>query len=164
MPNFFSAFTTDVFRPLATLLIPGAIGISTWFVALPWHFPALRDLAARDHTDTGFVLLFVTVFAGMVLEDFGARWEVQLDHWADSRTANQHTKDWCFYLQTVFKSDPVGRRYARALVDHVAKIEPKVVLIDGRLLAGLMIDFNVGVTPVSVYETKSIDSDYFSEE
>ena len=48
--------------------------------------------------------------------------------------------------------------------DYVAKIEPKVVLIDGRLLAGLMIDFNVGVTPVSVYETKSIDSDYFSEE
>lgn len=44
------------------------------------------------------------------------------------------------------------------------KIDPKVVLIDGRHLATLMIDFNVGVTPVSSYETKRIDSDYFSEE
>ena len=116
MPNFFSAFTTDVFRPLATLLIPGAIGVSTWFIALVWHFVTLRDVVTRNHTDTGFVLLLVTVFAGMVFEDFGARWEVQLDRWADRRTANQHTRDWWKYLQTVFKSDPVGRRYARALV------------------------------------------------
>ncbi len=48
--------------------------------------------------------------------------------------------------------------------DYVARIEPKAVLIDGRLLAELMIDFDVGVTPVSVYQTKKIDSDYFSEE
>ena len=49
-------------------------------------------------------------------------------------------------------------------IEYVARIEPKVVLIDGRSLAGLMIDFNVGVTPISLYETKRIDSDYFSEE
>ena len=49
-------------------------------------------------------------------------------------------------------------------IDYVAKIDPKVVLIDGRQLAALMIDFNVGVTPVASYETKRIDSDYFSEE
>lgn len=56
------------------------------------------------------------VFAGMVLEDFGARWEDQLDRWADRRTDNMHSKNWCAYLQTAFKSDPVGRRYARDLV------------------------------------------------
>ena len=48
--------------------------------------------------------------------------------------------------------------------DYVEKIDPKVVLIDGPRLASLMIDFNVGVTPSAVYETKKIDSDYFSEE
>jgi restriction system protein len=49
-------------------------------------------------------------------------------------------------------------------VEYVEKIDPKVVLIDGHHLASLMIDFNVGVTPVTSYETKRIDSDYFSEE
>lgn len=116
MPNFFSAFTNDVFRPLATLLIPGAIGVSTWFIALAWHFPALNDLARRNHADSAFVLLLATIFAGMVFEDFGARWEVQLDRWADGRTNNAHTENWWTYLRTAFKSDPIGRRYARTLV------------------------------------------------
>ncbi len=48
--------------------------------------------------------------------------------------------------------------------EYVEKIDPKVVLIDGHHLANLMIDFNVGVTPVTSYETKRIDSDYFGEE
>jgi hypothetical protein len=116
MPNFFSAFTTDVFRPLATLLIPGAIGISTWFLALIWQFPVLHALIAGNQAEAGFALLFAMVFAGMVLEDFGARWENQLDRWADDRTDGQHSRNWSAYLQTAFKSDPVGRRYARALV------------------------------------------------
>jgi hypothetical protein len=116
MPNFFSAFTNDVFRPLATLFIPGAIGVSTWFIALLWHYPALNALVGRNHADSGIVVLLAAIFAGMVLEDFGARWEVRLDRWADARTGNEHTKNWWIYLQTAFKSDPIGRRYARTLV------------------------------------------------
>ena len=116
MPNIFSAFTNDVFRPLATLFIPGAIGISTWFIALIWHFPRLDDLVTRNHADAGVVLLLAAIFFGMVFEDLGARWEVQLDRWADVRTENEHTKNWWKYLQTSFKSEPIGRRYARTMV------------------------------------------------
>ena len=47
--------------------------------------------------------------------------------------------------------------------NYVRQIESKIVLIDGDELAGLMIDHNIGVSPVSVYEIKRIDSDYFSE-
>jgi restriction system protein len=54
--------------------------------------------------------------------------------------------------------------FSAEALEYVARIEPKVVLIDGRQLASLMIDFNVGVTPVALYETKRIDSDYFGEE
>jgi len=116
MQNFFSAFTTDVFRPLATLLIPGALGISPWFIALIWHFPILRVVATDNKLEMAFILFLATVFAGMVFEDFGARWEVQLDAWADVRTNNQHSDNWRRYLQTAFVVDPIGRRYARALV------------------------------------------------
>ena len=45
MPNFFSAFTSEVFRPLVTLLNPGAIAISTWFVGLVWQFHTLSSFA-----------------------------------------------------------------------------------------------------------------------
>jgi hypothetical protein len=75
MPNFFSAFTTDVFRPLATLLIPGAIGVTTWVVAVLWKLPTLKNLVSGNHTETGSLLFLTMVLAGMVFEDFGARWE-----------------------------------------------------------------------------------------
>jgi restriction system protein len=47
--------------------------------------------------------------------------------------------------------------------EYVARIDPKVVLIDGDQLSELMIDCNVGLSPVAAYETKQIDSDYFEE-
>jgi restriction system protein len=49
---------------------------------------------------------------------------------------------------------------AREFVKH---IESRVVLIDGEQLSELMIDWNVGVSPIDVYETKQIDPDYFEE-
>lgn len=41
--------------------------------------------------------------------------------------------------------------------------DPKIVLIDGRQLTELMIDYNVGVSTVTNYEIKRVDSDYFIE-
>jgi restriction system protein len=46
---------------------------------------------------------------------------------------------------------------------YVEQIEPKVVLIDGRRLAELMIDFEVGVSTTTTYHVKRVDSDYFDE-
>lgn len=48
--------------------------------------------------------------------------------------------------------------------DYVSRIDPRVVLIDGRELAEYMLDLNLGVTPRAAYELKRIDSDYFVEE
>jgi restriction system protein len=47
--------------------------------------------------------------------------------------------------------------------DYASRIDTKVVLIDGKHLAGLMIDFDVGVSPAAAYIVKRIDSDYFEE-
>ncbi len=51
--------------------------------------------------------------------------------------------------------------FSREAQDYVSRIDSKIVLIDGKSLARLMIDFNVGVTSVATYEVKKIDSDYF---
>ena len=40
----------------------------------------------------------------------------------------------------------------------------KIILIDGKRLAQLMIDHNVGVSTVKTYEIKRVDSDYFFED
>ncbi|MBI4843301.1 MAG: restriction endonuclease [Nitrospirae bacterium] len=48
--------------------------------------------------------------------------------------------------------------------DYVSRINSKIVLIDGKRLAQLMIDNNLGVNPLATYDIKRIDSDYFTEE
>jgi restriction system protein len=52
--------------------------------------------------------------------------------------------------------------FSREAVDYAARIESKIVLIEGGQLAQMMIDHNIGVTPVASYEVKRIDSDYFT--
>ena len=53
--------------------------------------------------------------------------------------------------------------YTADAADYATRIDTKVVLIDGKQLAGLMIDFDVGVTPAATYVVKRIDSDYFED-
>ena len=48
--------------------------------------------------------------------------------------------------------------------DYASRIDTKIVLIDGQRLAQLMIDFNLGVSQISSFEVKRIDSDFFTEE
>ncbi len=55
-------------------------------------------------------------------------------------------------------------RFSEDAIGYVDSIDPKVILIDGRTLANLMIDFNLGTTTAANYELKRIDSDYFGEE
>lgn len=53
--------------------------------------------------------------------------------------------------------------FSAEAVAYVEHIEPKVVLIDGKRLAQLMIDSEVGVATARTYHVKRIDSDYFEE-
>lgn len=54
--------------------------------------------------------------------------------------------------------------FTRDAHDYVATISSKIILLDGETLAKLMVDHNVGVTPVGTYELKKVDSDYFEGE
>jgi restriction system protein len=45
----------------------------------------------------------------------------------------------------------------------VGSVADKVVLIDGEMLAKLMIDHSVSLSLQRSYEVKQVDSDYFSE-
>jgi restriction system protein len=92
------------------------------------------------------------------------------------------------YIQAKrWDGNPVGRRevqqFARALQGqrankgiflttsrftdeastYAATINSKIVLIDGEQLTQLMIDYNLGVSLLTTYEIKRIDSDYFTE-
>ena len=92
------------------------------------------------------------------------------------------------YLQAKRWEHPVGRpqiqQFAGALQGHRARkgvfvttaqfseharqyassLDSRLVLVDGRELAKLMVDHGLGVVAEGVYELKRIDTDYFAEE
>ena len=55
-------------------------------------------------------------------------------------------------------------RFSDDAVKYVESIDPKVILIDGRMLAELMFDYGLGTTSTAKYEIRRVDSDYFTEE
>jgi restriction system protein len=54
--------------------------------------------------------------------------------------------------------------FSAEAISFAARIDSKIVLIDGATLARYMIDSGVGVSTSRSYEVKRIDSDYFTEE
>ncbi|EED33280.1 restriction endonuclease [gamma proteobacterium NOR5-3] len=53
--------------------------------------------------------------------------------------------------------------FTKGAAEFIDKVDPRVILIDGKKLARLMVDHNVGVATVNSFEVKRIDSDYFEE-
>ena len=69
--------------------------------------------------------------------------------------AGNRAKKGVFITTSNFTND--ARSYANS-------IDVKIVLIDGKQLAQLMIEHDVGVSRQEAYIVKKIDADYFTEE
>lgn len=54
--------------------------------------------------------------------------------------------------------------FSREAEEYASIISSKIILVTGDQLAKLMVDHNVAVSPISNYELKRIDSDYFDGE
>lgn len=54
--------------------------------------------------------------------------------------------------------------YSREALDYANLINTKIILISGEELVSMMVDHNVGVSTVGMYELKKIDADYFEGE
>jgi len=54
--------------------------------------------------------------------------------------------------------------FTKEAIEYASLIESKIILIDGEHLSKLMVEHNVGVSTVGMYEVKKLDSDYFDNE
>lgn len=54
--------------------------------------------------------------------------------------------------------------FTQNAIDYINTVDPNVVLIDGKRLVDLMIEYGLGVSVSNTIEIKKIDSDYFVEE
>lgn len=54
--------------------------------------------------------------------------------------------------------------FSRGAVDYASQVNHRVVLINGAMLAELMMDYDLGVSTKDVYTVKRLDTDYFEED
>lgn len=55
--------------------------------------------------------------------------------------------------------------FTKDAIDFTKKqLQVKLILVDGKMLTKLMMEYNLGVSIENVYEIKRIDMDYFDEE
>lgn len=54
--------------------------------------------------------------------------------------------------------------FSKGATEYAAQVNHRVVLIDGPMLAELMIDHDLGVSTKDVYTVKRLDTDYFEED
>jgi hypothetical protein len=146
MKELFAAFGSAVFSPLVSLVLPGATAISAWFVLI-LRSAQLRELAGNNHTETAFVLMLASIFAGIVIDDIGMRIESKwLDHQRDARTKGLHFEEWWAYLRKPFEIEPSGRRHLRNLVARL-KFELGVPVALALTLPGIWLNASTRYWP-----------------
>jgi hypothetical protein len=118
MKEIFSAFGSEIFRPLVTIVIPGAMAISVWFVVLLQKFTLLRALVEANHPETTLLLTLASIAAGLLVEDIGSRIESSyFDKRLGAKPAfSNHVEEWNQYLRLAFKTEPVGQGYLRTIL------------------------------------------------
>lgn len=77
-----------------------------------------------------------------------------IDQFAGALSKLKATKG-IFITTSIFTKDALA---------SVKDYSSRIVLIDGMRLAGYMIDHDVGVSIMSTYDIKKVDSDFFEED
>jgi len=54
--------------------------------------------------------------------------------------------------------------FSKGATEYASQVNHRVVLIDGPMLAELMMDHDLGVSTKDVYTVKRLDTDYFEED
>jgi restriction system protein len=91
---------------------------------------------------------------------------IQAKKWTDKPVGREEIQKFVGALQGKRARKGIfitASRFTDQAREYAANIDMKVVLIDGKRLADLMIDYSIGVATVNTYEIKRIDSDYFIE-
>jgi len=117
MKELTSAFQSEVFRPVVTLVVPGSFAASTISIACWQRNLRIQEFVKDFPGFSGIIVLLIVLACGLTAEDFGSGIERHFDE-LTRRTAGheKHLDEWFAYLRLAFDKEPVGHRYLRTLV------------------------------------------------
>jgi hypothetical protein len=110
-----STFKAEVFRPVAVLVIPGAIASFPYFMLATKYFPDLAHYRDTFVIPYYAISLLLVIAVGLLLEDIGSLIEAEFwDKWLE--TEYEVAVIWQKYLASHFDQEKVGQRYIRSVL------------------------------------------------
>jgi hypothetical protein len=113
-----TAFRSEVFRPLVTIVIPGTIAALPYVIALNNEFPDLSKYRENHEAAYYTVVALLTVGLGMLINDAGTYIEDRLDK-ALIKDFPTAVSDWYEYLNHDATKQTIGHNYLRAALLHL---------------------------------------------
>ena len=117
--DFISAFKSELFRPLATLVVPGGVAIGPYVLVAAYYFPGVVSFWNEHPSAFVAIIVICILAAGLIVEDLGAF--IERDFW-DSKLAREnedHTDHWEQYLKLRLNDEIVGQRYLRTVLTRM---------------------------------------------
>lgn len=137
--DLISAFKSELFRPLTTIVVPGSFVAAPWWLVAMARHSDLADLVFDNPNAFVVIFLVIATAIGFLLENIGARIEGCWDRKLNDGE-NRHIEKWNGYLQLETKDEIVGQRYLQTIV---TRMKFELAFAPALILASLgMLEFN----------------------
>ncbi len=113
-----NAFKTEVFRPIASIMLPGMLAIGPWSIFLANAIPEVEKFGANNSILYFALIAGASTITGMLLENIGSSIERGIDQCMDVEYARGATAVWTAYLG-LSCVDSYGRKYLGSLVTRM---------------------------------------------
>jgi len=116
--DLISAFKSELFRPLVTLVVPGAFAAGPYIIVTGYYIPQVRSFQ-NDHPSAFVVITVIFILAsGLILENLGTFIEQQWDRLI-THTDTDHLERWDAYLRLELKDEIIGQRFLSTIVTRM---------------------------------------------
>jgi hypothetical protein len=116
--DLIAGLKSELFKPLVTLLVPGAIAVGPYVLVAHGRIPACETFWKEHSVAFVSVVLIGVIAAGLVLENIGSRIESGWDKLL-GRKIKGFEDDWHAYLRLRNTDDVVGQRYLRTILTRM---------------------------------------------
>ena len=113
-----ATFKTEVYRPVVTIAIPGAISSVPIGYYLAATQPDLRTFGDGHPFLTSVTVLLAVIALGFLFEDLGSRVENGIWERLQGKS-DRATQEWYAYLRLAPNPEPIGFKYIRTIVTRM---------------------------------------------
>lgn len=111
-----SKFKDEVFRPIVTNIVPGAIAFGPWIAVIGYSIPGMWKFWDTHSTEAYVIVGVLVIAAGMLMEDLGALLEAKILDGRLKRKMKAFDEEWEQYLASDPDEQMVATRYLRSIV------------------------------------------------